>query len=275
MRKTGLITGATDGVGKATAAKLLREGWEVAIVGRNPIRCEATVAELKDSTGSELVSAIVADLSVMTQVKAAAESFVAAHDRLDFLFLNANAITQRRVLTVEGFESNFAIGHLGRALLAWQLQGVLEATPGAQVMTVVGLNVERLDFDDLTMEQGFTAQAALARWQWAAQAFAGEFNRRSPVPVNIYIPGLVKTKILADEPQPRRTFVKVMNAIIGISTEKAAENVFAVLNDVERSGAKGVTYAWKKRRKPVDLELREGDSEHLWSITDRCLEPYR
>ena len=48
--KTALITGATDGIGKATAVKLLSEGWKVVIIGRNPARCEGTVMELKTVT---------------------------------------------------------------------------------------------------------------------------------------------------------------------------------------------------------------------------------
>ena len=91
--------------------------------------------------------------------------------------LNANAITQGEVLTVEGFESNFALGHLGRALLTWQLQEVLETTPDAQVMTVVGLNVERPDFNDLTMAQAFSAQSA----HWPAGSGPPRCSRPSSI----------------------------------------------------------------------------------------------
>lgn len=272
--KTALITGATDGIGKATASKLLSEGWEVVIVGRNPSKCAATVAELRAANGSQAVSAITADLSVMADVKGVAKTFLETHDRLDLLMLNANAITQERVLTVEGFESNFALGHLGRALLTWQLQEVLETTPDAQVMTVVGLNVERPDFNDLTMAQAFSAQSALACWQWSAQVFTSEFNLRSRVPMNIYMPGLVKTKILANEPQPRRLLVKTLTAVVGISAERAARNVFSVMSQVTEKGARGETYAWKRQRKPLYLKLQQGDQQRLWEVTATCLAPF-
>jgi len=52
LTRVALITGATDGVGKATARKLLSEGWEVVIVGRNPEQCDSTVLELR-SAGEE------------------------------------------------------------------------------------------------------------------------------------------------------------------------------------------------------------------------------
>jgi retinol dehydrogenase-12 len=78
------------------------------------------------------VSALVGDLTLMKDVARIAQEFLSRNDRLDFLMLNANAITQTRVLTSEGFESNFAIGHLGRALLLLRLQDVLETTPGTR-----------------------------------------------------------------------------------------------------------------------------------------------
>jgi retinol dehydrogenase 12 len=74
--KTTLITGATDGIGKATAKKLLLEGWKVIIIGRNPTRCESTVAELKSENKKNVIYAIVADLTILNDVKKASELFL-------------------------------------------------------------------------------------------------------------------------------------------------------------------------------------------------------
>ncbi len=73
--KTALITGATDGIGKATAVKLLSEGWKVVIIGRNPARCEGTVMELKTVTRNNEISAIVSDLSILNEAGKACEVF--------------------------------------------------------------------------------------------------------------------------------------------------------------------------------------------------------
>ena len=63
---------------------------------------------------------------------------------------------------------------------------------------------------------------ALARAQWADQVFAKAFNARSRVPLNIYMPGLVRTKILQNEPRAQRLAVAAANLLIGITPEKAA-----------------------------------------------------
>lgn len=273
MTKTALITGATDGIGKATARRFLREGWEVVIVGRNQSRCEATVEELRALHAGQ-VSALVGDLTLMSEVKRVAEAYLATHNRLDFLMLNANAIVQSRIVTSEGFESNFAIGHLGRALLLQLVNRVLEATPGAQVMTVVGRDTERPNLDDLSLAQGYTAWSALRRWQWCTQVYVGEYSHRSRILANIYMPGLVHTKILADEPQPMRTVVRIANLLFGIPPEKAGENVYAVVADVVSNGATGVTYAWRKRREPLALALQPGDGDRLWNATAELIRPF-
>jgi NAD(P)-dependent dehydrogenase (short-subunit alcohol dehydrogenase family) len=271
-RRVTLITGGTDGIGKATAKRLLDEGWEVVIVGRSSARCAVTVAELSAGEAGGRVSAIVADLSLLAETRRACEEFLAAHERLDFLFLNANAITQTRVLTSEGFEANFALGYLSRALMARRLEGVLAATPGSQILAVVGLNKSRLDFDDLTMASGFKGMEALGRWQWAMQVYAREWNARSRVPMNIYMPGIVKTKILDSEPSlVMRTVIKVAYAVRAVPAQQSAGYVVGVLRDVEEHHRRDAYYSVKKLKPRRDLGDLPGDQEALWELTERCL----
>jgi NAD(P)-dependent dehydrogenase (short-subunit alcohol dehydrogenase family) len=273
-QRIALITGGTDGIGKATARKLLADGWHVVIVGRSAAKCDATVAELKLAFADAQLERLVGDLSLMADVKKVADAFRSSHARLDFLFLNANAISQQRTLTNEGFESNLAIGYFGRALLTWRLEELLKATPGAQILSVVGLNLDRLDFDDVTMEKGFSDMKALGKWQWAMQVFAREFNRRSPVPMNVFMPGLVKTKILANEPQPMRAIVKLANLFIGLPVDRSAAEVAQVVDDIARNGRRDSYYSRTKLKPPRDLKMKSGDGDGLWELTERLLRPF-
>ncbi len=267
--KTALITGATDGIGKATAKKLLSEGWKVVILGRNPKKCEDTLSEL--SKISKAVSVIVCDLSILKDVNKAVNSFLNENSRLDVLLLNANAIANERMITEEGNEQNFAVGYLSRALMIKRFEEILEQTENSQILSVVGMDYSRIDFEDLTIEKNFTGRKGLTRWQWAMNVFTREYNENHSVPLNLYMPGLVKTKILANEPQPMRLFVKIMNKIIGISVEKSAENIFSVINEISKHHKKGVCYAWKKERTFPKVEMKEGDAKRLIEVSSFLL----
>jgi NAD(P)-dependent dehydrogenase (short-subunit alcohol dehydrogenase family) len=171
--------------------------------------------------------------------------------------------------------SNLAIGYLGRVLLLRELEPLLERTAGAQVLTVVGLDHERLDLGDPQLEKGFTARRALMRWQWAMQLYVREHTRRGGVPMNVFMPGLVRTKILANEPQPMRLFVQIMNALIGITVERSAAEVAAVIEAVRRDAHRDA-YFWRTEpRASRALGDRPGDAEQLFALTDRLLGPHR
>jgi NAD(P)-dependent dehydrogenase (short-subunit alcohol dehydrogenase family) len=274
VSRVALITGGTDGIGKATAKHLVAAGWEVVITARNATRAEEAARAISGGSGPGRVSVIEADLADMTAVREAAATFRGRHARLDVLLLNANAITQRRVLTRDGFEANLAVGYLGRVLLLRELEDVLAATPQAQVLTVVGLDHERLDLDDPQLELRFTARSALMRWQWAMQLYVREHTRRGGVPMNVYMPGLVRTKILANEPQPMRLAVQIMNFVIGIPVEQAAAELAGAIEDARGHGRRD-TYYWRTKPKPPRaLGERPDDAAQLWALTDRLLAPH-
>jgi len=272
--KTALITGGTDGIGKATAKKLLQEGWKVIIIGRNQARCEASVSELKNGTKKTEISALVADLSILNDVKKTTEIFLSENKTLDLLLLNANAIANERIVTKEGFEQNFALGYLSRILMIKKLENVLTKTPNSQILSVIGMDTARLNFNDLTIEKEFTGRKGLGRWQWAITVFTREFNEKNSIPLNLYMPGLVKTKILANEPQPMRAFVKLMNILVGISVEKSAENIYSVYNDIVKNKKKCTCYSWKKEKSFPKVEMKPDDPKKLWELTDRLLKVY-
>ena len=273
--KVALVTGATDGIGKAAAKTLARRGWEVVVSGRSRARCDATVAEVLAAAPGARVSAAVGDLSRMAGVRDVAASFLASHERLDALVLNANAITQDHTITPDGFEANLAIGYLGRALLAWELEGALARADRAQVISVVGLNLERLDLDDPSTARGFSSMKALGRWQWAAQVFAREWNRRGLPATNVYMPGLVRTKILANEPQPMRLFVQIASAIMGVPVDRGGEELATVVEEVRDRGHRDEYFARTRKKPRRDLGDRPGDGERLWALTERMLAPFR
>jgi NAD(P)-dependent dehydrogenase (short-subunit alcohol dehydrogenase family) len=102
--KICLVTGATNGIGKATAQALAQMGATVVIVGRDPARCAAVVSEIKHSSGNDAVEALIADLSIMAEVRQVADQFKAKYQQLHVLVNNVGGAFLKRQVTAEGFE---------------------------------------------------------------------------------------------------------------------------------------------------------------------------
>lgn len=113
-----LVTGATNGIGKATAQALAQMGTTVVIVGRNPAKCAAVVSEIKHVSGNDAVEALIADLSIMAENRQVADQFKARYQQLHVLVNNPGGAFGKRQVTSEGFEKTFALNHLSAELLS-------------------------------------------------------------------------------------------------------------------------------------------------------------
>jgi len=107
-----LVTGATSGIGKATAHALATKGASVVLVGRDPRKGEATVREIRQSTTNEEVELLRADLSSQASIRELADHFLAEHDRLHVLVNCAGAFFRDRRVTIDRLEMSFALNHL-------------------------------------------------------------------------------------------------------------------------------------------------------------------
>jgi NAD(P)-dependent dehydrogenase (short-subunit alcohol dehydrogenase family) len=113
--KVCLITGATSGIGKATAMGLANMGANVVMVGRDRGRGEAALAEIKEKSANPSVDLMLADLSSQQEIRRLAEEFKEAYPRLDVLINNAGLFRSERITTADGLEMTFAVNHLERS----------------------------------------------------------------------------------------------------------------------------------------------------------------
>jgi retinol dehydrogenase 12 len=107
-----LVTGATSGIGRATAQALAGMGASVVILARHPADLEAVAAKIQASTGNHDVSGLPADLASLASVRQAADRFLAGHGRLHVPINNAGVLLNHRSVTADGFEMTFAVNHL-------------------------------------------------------------------------------------------------------------------------------------------------------------------
>lgn len=182
-QKTAVITGASAGIGKASAMELGRKGWRIIGVGRNPARCGEAKTEL-EGEGVD-VDFLRGDFDSMAEVKRIAGEIAELTDRVDVLVNNAGGVRDKRYATPDGLEVTFATNHLAPFLLTRELLAILQATAKkhgeARVIAVSSSAHEHfpaMNFADLQFEQGFSTGAAYCQAKLANLLFSRELSRR-------------------------------------------------------------------------------------------------
>lgn len=187
-----LLTGATRGIGQAAAIALATRGAEVAIVGRDPERVKAVADQARRAGATAPIHEHVADLTLMSEVRALADDVHERYPQVDVLANNAGAVFASRQLTHDGFERTFALNHLAPFLLTNLLRDRLA---GGHVITTSsdahksGL----LDLYDLQSEKSYSRRV-YGTTKLANILFTRELAKRAPeLRANCFHPGVVRT----------------------------------------------------------------------------------
>ena len=148
---TVLVTGATDGLGRALATRLAGEGATVLAHARSEERGRGALGELLD--GPHDVRLVVGDLASLGAVRALADQLP---DRLDVLVNNAGiGFAGGREESEDGYELRFAVNYLAGFLLAGLLRDRLVASAPARIVNVASAGQMAIDFDDVMLEDGY------------------------------------------------------------------------------------------------------------------------
>jgi NAD(P)-dependent dehydrogenase (short-subunit alcohol dehydrogenase family) len=205
-----VITGATSGIGHATAMELARRGAETTIVCRNPDRGKTTTAEIEDEVPDAAVDVLVADLSELDQVRDVAGQISARYRAVDVLISNAGVQNLWPRITSEGFDHMLAANYLGPFLLTNLVLDRIRAAPAGRVV-VVASDAHRMagrpdpeSFEHLgEYSGGRQAVRAYAKTKLLDLLFTLELARRldgSGVTANALCPGLVATNLVEGGP---------------------------------------------------------------------------
>lgn len=197
-----LVTGATSGIGKATALGLARLGATIGLVARDKERGEATAGEIRAATGSP-VEVLLCDLSVQASVRELAREALTRFEHLHVLVNNAGVSLRRRSLTPDGLETTFAVNHLAPFLLTNLLLERLEASAPARLVTVTSTAFRhgQIRFDDLQGERSWSGIRAYNQSKLANVLFTLELARRLE---GTGVTANCSTPAFTDFEQPRR-----------------------------------------------------------------------
>jgi NAD(P)-dependent dehydrogenase (short-subunit alcohol dehydrogenase family) len=199
-QKIMLVTGASSGIGEATATQLAGLGHHVVMVARDKERGEQSRARIQREHSGASTDLLVADLSTTTAIRSLAGEFKSKYDRLDVLVNNAAVMTSTRRVTPEGFELQLFVNHLAYFLLTGLLLDTGRSHP-ARIVNVSSTAHSRgvLDFNDFQMEHHYRGYEQYANTKLMNIMFTYELARRlegAGVTVNCLHPGVIRTGLM-------------------------------------------------------------------------------
>ena len=272
--KICLITGATSGIGKATAMELASMGASVVMVGRDRGRGEAALAEIKEKSANPSVDLMLADLSSQEEVRRLADVFKEAYPRLDVLINNAGLFRGERITTADGIETTFAVNHLAYFLLTKLLLDVLKASAPSRIVNVSSGEQRNgtIDFDDLQGEKGYRGAKAYSQSKLATVLFTYELARRlegTGVSANCLHPGgriPVRTNFGSGVSGVLGFMVRALRPLM-ISPEKGAETSIYLASSPEVEGLSGRCFVKKAEARSSDVSYDKRLARRLWEVS--------
>lgn len=268
---TALVTGATSGIGLESAVVLAGAGAHVIVVGRDERRIADALAEIKARSGATARS-YQCDFASLDAVRRLADAVLQDVPTLDILINNAGSVFARRTVTVDGFESTFAVNHLSHFLLTSRLLPIVR---GRIVTVASGAHRNAtMDFEDLHFERGYQIMRAYGRAKLANVLFASELARRlegTGVTSNSLTPGRVATNIWSGAPAWFKPFIKFW---LGRSFIPVAEGAAPVVALASQPGYAGVTGKYFERFTPAapsPLAQDASVARRLWTESERMV----
>jgi len=269
--KVCLITGATSGIGKATALGLADMGASVVMVGRERGRGEAVLAEIKEGSPNASVDLMLADLSSQEQIRRLAHEFKETYPRLDVLINNAGVIRSERITTQDGLETTFAVNYLAYFLLTNLLLDVLKASAPSRIVNVASGEQRNgaIDFDDLQGEKEYKTAKAYSQSKLATVLFTYELARRlegTGVTANCLHPGVVGTNLGSGVSGVFGFMVRTLTPLMK-SPEKGAETSIYLASSPEVESLSGRYYVKKAEARSSDVSYDERLARRLWEAS--------
>jgi len=195
-----IVTGASAGIGKATAAGLAALGAHVVMPCRDEPKCKAAMGHIGRAVPDASLEMMCLDLASLEDVRRFADEFRATHRRLDVLINNAAVVKRRRELTVDGLEETFAVNVLAPFLLTNLLLPMLRASAPSRIINLSsGLHKRaHMDLGDLQLDRGWSSYRAYDRSKLAdilLTVALAETLRGTGVTANSAHPGLIDSDL--------------------------------------------------------------------------------
>ncbi len=277
--QTILITGATDGLGKATALALAKQGTRVLIHGRDEGRLGTAKAEITAESGNDKIETYRANFASLAEVRHLAYAIQADHDQLDMLINNAASGggkpgDPQRDLSVDGYELRFAVNYLAPFLLTRLLLPALREAAPSRIINISSAGQYPIDFDDVMMEQQYEPLDAYRQSKLAQIMFTidlAEQVRDDGITVNALHPAsLMPTKMVKEYfGRTMDTLEDGVRSVMYLATDPALDGVTGKYFDHQQESLANVqVYDAQARQRLWQLSMELTDAEKIDFVPD-------
>lgn len=271
--KVIIVSGGTDGMGRALALARAERGDLVVAIGSNAEKGRGLLAEAASRGAAERVSFLQADLTSTARTREVVATIQARHERVDALVLTANRQAAKRVTTAEGHESVFALYYLSRYLLSFGLRPQLDRAVAPVIVNVAGVGATKgaVHWDDLGLERRYSMVAAQLQAGRANDllgvGFAAESGSRARYV--LYHPGFTRSGDLSPLSAPLRVVLRVLQTV---AARPVAESVEPIHGFIDAPPAAALTAIDRGRPLPLSLPTLDPQSAgRLMRVTETLL----
>lgn len=273
---TAVVTGGTDGIGAATALALCARGASVIIIGRSPEKA-AAVTDRADTSRGGSVTALTADLSLMSNVTEVVGRLAGMVERLDVLVHAVGILLTRTEHTVEGIEKDFAVSYLARFAFLEKARerGLLHA--GTRMVNISASSPKipsyaRMEFDSVEEVTARVGMKSHGQAQLANDLLTATAPRRYGITAVGYGPGSVRTQIRREVPALLRAVMAPFFLLSTRSPQDVAAQLVDIITTPELPQDTASWFDKEGRFSPDDFVTSPGRQQDLLATSVKLLD---
>ena len=265
MKRIILITGATDGIGKATAIHLAGAAHEIIVHSRSEEKGKKTIDEIYKKTGNSALHFVAADFTKIADVAKMGEELKQNFENIDVLINNAGVFRVEKNILSNGLEETFMVNHLAHFYLTIELLTLLNKSPDARIINVSSMiHATDIDFDNLQGEKWYDGNDAYSRSKLCNILFtyklASHLNNWGNISANAVHPGVINTKLLNAGWGP-----------MGEDTKLAAERFAYLAVNEEVKGISGKYFMNNRQTRSTTISYDRTIQNKIWDISSEMV----
>lgn len=272
-----LITGATNGIGKAAAIKFAESAKSIAFTYRNEELAEDLKNEMQKINPNLSINSFFCDFSIQDSIRECADKIKNDLKAIDLLINNAGVVNTEYSETIDGIENTFAVNHLGYFLFTNLLLDLVKKESESRIINVSSAAhhfVKGMQWDDINYKDDFKmglkayGQSKLGNILFTKQ-LAKKLQKDS-VTVNAIHPGGVNTSLGNQNNSLLGRVLKIILKPFFRSPLKGA-NTIIYLAEIDGLSITGAYWVDGRVAKTSHYSKNEAEAEKLWRLSEKLV----